>query len=94
MEITSAKVVLDNGDTSTLSTCLDLNKTKAVFENVDSAVPYNITVIEYNKCEQTFSSTSSVTPKISKSPCLTLCESLYCIQFHNKDTGIDKQSLV
>ena len=90
MEITSAKVVLDDGDTSTLSTCLDLNKTKAVFENVDSAVPYNITVIEYNKCEQTFSSTS----KISKSPCLTLCESLYCIQFHNKDTGIDKQSLV
>ena len=55
--IVKAIVSLETEDVSVPSFCLDLTKKEAVFNvvDVDLTVAYNITVIEYNKCEQNFS---------------------------------------
>ena len=54
-EIVNARASLERGDVSIPSSCLDLIKKEAVFD-MDATVSYNITVIEYNKCEQNFTS--------------------------------------
>ena len=66
-EIRHARVVIERGDVSIPSSCLDLTKKKAVFDIVDDTAPYNIKVTEYNKCDQELSSTCSVNPKMSQS---------------------------
>ena len=80
-EIVNATASLERGDVSIPSSCLDLIKKEAVFD-MDPTVSYNITVIEYNKCEQNFSSEPfSFFPDLSPSPSVPVT-TRKCEHFH------------